>query len=495
MKTKILLALLFVTNLTFGQDIGLDPIETTPEKYLKLDPNGTINNWGEDLLLPDDLLTRLKAECKNPVVFKVYDTGQNYNHTDLTVGILPGSNFCNPPGSTIDAQGHSTHVSGIIASNQLGLCRVLFENGLFKLKPVKILSDNGSGSFDWLATAISTENTNDKQLLASGTFVVSNMSLGGGTAKVANVEAALKASSESGVIYCVAAGNTSGAGVQYPGNSQYVLCVASLDQNLTRSSYSTYGTEVWMSEPGRSINSTYLNNQYASLSGTSMATPFQTALCGIALSKWGNKVATLAKMKQYMAWVASDVTPTGKDDATGYGYSLVKAILDKNPDNMGGVTPPNPPNPPTPPTHEVRNLLFTINKNFTMYWGINGAATNVDKTWYGKKIVTVTNGIVSDPTGSTAITITKLEIRVNNTKNFSADEFAKLNSQLNEFFTNRGLGLAVNSDYADATYWSAYFLDLVLKTQKSYDIDVIHIEAKDELGNTVTFTENMLKKF
>lgn len=495
MKKLLFLITLFLIQTSLFSQVGIFPGEESPEKVAnKRSVAAGPNNWGEDLLLPDALLARVKAECVFPVVVKVFDTAQNYDHVDLADVKKAGTNYCNPAGSTTDIQGHSTHVAGIIGSKYLGLTRPLVEKGLLKIKPIKVLGDNGSGSFDWITNAIKGEDVENKALLNAGTLVVGSMSLGGGTAKLAATEAALKASKELGVIYCVAAGNTSQLGVNYPGNSEYVMAVGSIAQNLTRSSFSTFGPEVWVGMPGSSINSTYLNQTYATMSGTSMATPFQSAVCAIALSKYGKVLANLQTMKKYMAWVASDIPPTGKDNETGYGYELVKSILDKNPKDMPNTpTPPNPPTDtvPNPPTHEVRNLQFSLDGTFQIVWGINGQTEGVKKSKAAKSF-TVSD---FDAQGFTAITITRLEVVVNQTKNFAPEEFALVNKNVSGFFTNRGLGLAPGSDFADATYWAAYFLDLILKTEKKYDIDVVRIEGKDAKGNTIVYTKDTLKKF
>lgn len=499
MKRILVLLPLFLLGLNLFGQVGIFPGEERPEDVLnKRSVAAGPNNWGEDLLLPDALLDRVKAECKYKVLVKVFDTAQGYNHNDLNGATVTGTNYCNPAGSAVDVQGHSTHVAGIIGSKYVGLTRGLVEKGLLKIKPVKVLGDTGSGSFDWITNAIKGEDVENKALLtaATPTFVICNMSLGGGTGKIAATEAALKASRDLGVLYCVAAGNTGSLGVTYPGNSEYVTAVGSITQQLTRSSFSTFGPEVWVGMPGSAIYSTYLNQTYASLSGTSMATPMEVGVEAIALSKWGPAVATQAKMKAYIAWVSTDITPTGKDNETGYGYQLVKNILDKNPANMPGTpTPPNPPTDttptPNPPIHELRNLQFKLDGSYQIVWGINGQAEGVKKSKTNKNFK-VSNG---DAQGFEKLTVTSLEIQVVGSKLFAADEYALVNKNVSNFFINRGLGLAPGSDYADATYWTAYFLDLILKTENKYDIEVVRIEAKDVKGNTVVYNKDALKSF
>jgi hypothetical protein len=49
--------------------------------------------------------------------------------------------------------------------------------------------------------------------------------------------------------------------------------------------------------------------------------------------------------------------------------------------------------------------------------------------------------------------------------------------------------LPQGSDFADATYWTAYFLEMLLETQRSpkQPGDVLRIQAKDSGGLTVVY--------
>jgi len=490
LKHFLLFVALFVGNLTFAQTF--DPLPGETPKVLKPNKRNStapqaVNNWGEDLLLPDALKAEVAAKCTNKVDVKIFDTGASSDHTYLTKGQRSGSNYCQPPGSTLDVNGHSTHVMGIIAAKEFGLCDVLVQNGVVTFKPVKVLADNGSGSFDWLAAAITAEDVENRQLLngTPKTFVVCNMSLGGGTAKVTVVENALKASRDLGVVYCVASGNTSQLGVNYPGNSQYVLATAAIGQDLKRASFSTFGQEVQNAQPGVAINSTYPGQRFASMSGTSMATPFQSALCAIALSRWGAPLANVDVMKQYMAWVSTDIPPTGKDQETGWGYTLVKNILEKDPKNLPNNPDPNPVDPPKPPTHTVRNLIHTVEGQFPIYWSIAGnGSTKTDVTLKSANDLTQLGEV---------LTVTKLEIRSNATTQFASDAWKKTNDEVKWFFTNRGLNLTTGMDFGDAAYWTAYFFDILAKN-RNFNLDVLRIEAVDPKGNKVVFDASNLQK-
>lgn len=330
-------------------DIVIPPEEQIPVQQYDELPPASADNWGVRILLPGNLRDRMKAECQFPVVLKIADTGVELAHGDLQTNRLPGSNYTTS--TTIDDEGgHGTHVYGIAMAKNFGLAWPLVEAGLLRGKSVKVL-DKTSGSFTWYANAIATERTQDKALQESGVSVVWNSSLGGGTSDIAFVDAELKKSTDLGVTFVSAAGNSNGP-VNYPGRSSYSITTASLDQNLLRSSYSCFGPQITASMPGRSITSTYLGNRYATLSGTSMASPFLAAATVIAKAKWGpSKLPNYTVTRDYLELVATDLGEEGFDDYYGAGINYITAILDTDPDELFD----NPPPPPPPGDDEPGN--------------------------------------------------------------------------------------------------------------------------------------------
>lgn len=327
-----------------GWDIILDDLSSVPTA-VSVPGIASQTNWGKDLLLPGDLQTRILNECTKRVVVKITDTGGALSHPDLKDGQRPGSTYTGEP-TPEDGNGHATHVAGIIAGKDIGLAYGLVKKGLLTFEPVKVLTNAGGGSFTWVAQAYAAERQDDVALRSQGAAVIYSGSFGGGTAIIQTVEDELQKSIQAGAYFIFASGNTGGP-VNYPAMSPLAIACASLDQSIVASSYSSRGPEVLAGMPGRNINSTYKDGTYAVLSGTSMATPFLSAAAAIALSKWGIALLpTQEALRAYLSKIATDIPPTGKDDATGFGIAYIRSILDTAP--TGGTPPPPPPVDPAP---------------------------------------------------------------------------------------------------------------------------------------------------
>ena len=470
-------------------DIVLDPIEQIPQGGLKkFSESADQTNWGVTLLRPSAVTERIKNECTKKVVIKVADTGFKWDHVDLSATQLPGSNYTSDQ-PVPDVNGHSTHCAGIIGARNLGIAWPLVENGLLFLKPVQVLSGTGSGSFDWFKNAVATERASDLALLNQGTSVVWSCSFGGGTSLVDYVEAELKKSTDQGSIFLFAAGNTGTTGVNYPGRGTYSIAVASLDNTLGVSSYSTRGPEVWAGAPGRGINSTYKGNTYAVLSGTSMATPAEAGILAIALSKWGNShLRTVDQVRAYLAWCATDLPPVGKDDNTGYGLDYITSVLDKDPSKTPGVV-----TPPPAPVHSLRYLNIDLKDQYEIVWNVTPSAESPKSIPTTYKV----SGRGSRPSNtklaSTKTIITGLSIEIESTKQITP-QYTATKDDVKKYLTGRGFTLIEpGSDGADALYWAVYFLEMNFSQSLKQKATVCLVSGKDENGTSIVWTKDRLR--
>lgn len=480
-----------------GADFVIDPIEQVPvDKPLSVSRLASApTNWGVELLLPESVKDRLRNECTRPVVLKIYDTAPRYGHSYLQKGQLPGANYTGEAG-TDDVNGHSTHCAGIAVGDIFGVGSVLVEKGLLKYKPVKILTNAGSGNFNMVAQAIAAELTEDSRLITAGTSVVVSGSFGGGTSDVPNVEAELKRSTDAGVLYVFAAGNTGQTGVNYPGRSKYGVGVAALQQSpLVRASFSTMGPEVVVGMPGALIYSTYKGNTFATLSGTSMATPFASGLTCIALSKWGRDyLKSPEQLRKYLAWVCTDIQPSGKDDQTGYGVAYVLSVLDKNPALTPGLPdPPDPVDPPTDPVFPLRKLTITLKGPYTIGWLLlQGSATE-------KNSAPETQTVLQEVWPSAnSFSIDEVTVLVSTATDLPTT-YLKLSAHTKKHFTGRGYMMSPPADGADALFWAAYFFEMISAAPRdgseAMNVRVLKLSGTGPSGERVEYDEGRLRHY
>ncbi len=239
----------------------------------------------------------------------VLDTGIQYTHPNLKefVNTALGKNFTsNDPCDFMDRAGHGTHVAGIIASyGQV--------SGVMKyatLIPIKVLNDSGVGStYSIMQGLIHAGNERAD---------VVNMSIGGWDYNE-SLDRACEMVTARGVIIVAATGNDYRNVISYPARYKSVIAVGAVDKNGKRAAFSNYGTGgVDLMAPGVEIYSTYINNGFAFLTGTSMATPHVAGVAG--LMKFLDKNIAPEKARQILKDVA-----TYAGDSYEYGAGIVNA--------------------------------------------------------------------------------------------------------------------------------------------------------------------------
>lgn len=245
------------------------------------------------------------------VVVGVVDTGLDYTHPDLqsnvwsaptayTVQFGPGDSITCPAGShgydainnsctPLDQNNHGTHVSGTIGAagnNSLGATGVNWTTSIMGLR---FLDASGSGTVANAIRAIQFALQAKAVLGAAANLRVLSNSWGGPGFSQALLDAINQANS-AGVLFVVAAGNN-GASLDsttfYPASyrAPNTIAVAATDSNDALASFSNYGkNSVDLGAPGVNIVSTIPNSNYATMSGTSMATPHVAGAAALVLA-------------------------------------------------------------------------------------------------------------------------------------------------------------------------------------------------------------------
>ena len=332
-------------------DVNSAHILSIPNDPYFLDNQWSFHNTGQTGGTPGDDIDAPGAwdisTGSSSVVVAVVDTGVLYTHSDLSANIwnntdeIPGNgidddhngyiddvrgwNFITNTSDPNDDNGHGTHVSGTIGAvgnNAIGVAGV---NWHVRIMPLKAFDPAGSG--DTIDAIKSIEYGN-----ANGASVISN-SWGGPDYSQA-LKDAIDAS--PAVVVC-AAGNSANHSDDdiipvYPAsyNSTNIISVASTDQYDLLSSFSNIGlNSVDLAAPGTIIMSTYKDGYYASMSGTSMATPHVSGVA--ALVKAVNPSLTSEQIKRIiLSTVDERISLSGKV-ASGGRLNAYKAVLSSNP--------------------------------------------------------------------------------------------------------------------------------------------------------------------
>jgi subtilisin family serine protease len=214
-----------------------------------------------------------------------------------------------------DANGHGTHVAGIIGAagdNGLGVAGVAWRA---RLMVVRVLDADATG---WESDIIQGLG----YAVDHGARVV-NMSLGLASPGPLLAQAVADAQAR-GVVLVAAAGNGGGA-VLYPAAYPGVIAVGASDRSDARASFSAYGARLDLLAPGVDILSTWNGRPYFAQSGTSMAAPQVAGVAALLLARMPR--AGPAAIRACLLAGAADLGAPGRDDTTGWGLLSAPGAL------------------------------------------------------------------------------------------------------------------------------------------------------------------------
>ncbi|MEE8106507.1 MAG: S8 family peptidase [Planctomycetota bacterium] len=247
----------------------------------------------------------------------IVDTGIDLDHPDLKDNIQGSKDFTGARRGADDEHGHGSHVAGTVAAvnNTVGVIGVAPDADLYA---VRVLDRRGSGRWADLADALDWCAHEDNGM------DIANMSLGGSSAP-GFVETACINALADGVLLIAAAGN-SGDGDDttpekgFPAGFLSVVSVGATNSDDDVAFFSNTGHHVEVSAPGVSILSTYKKRDYATLSGTSMASPHAAGIAALLWSDIDSPTAASVRTELKLR-VFKKGGFTGHDN--GYGYGIV----------------------------------------------------------------------------------------------------------------------------------------------------------------------------
>lgn len=202
---------------------------------------------------------------------------------------------------------HATHVAGIAAAESNNGRGVAGVDWGAKIMSVRVLSSGGAGYEDDIVRGID-------YAVANGADII-NMSLAGSLSSPA-LFAAIENAYASGVVVVAAAGNNgrnTATSPQYPACADVhgvdmVIGVAATDDEGEPWSSSNYGPCVNIAAPGVQIESTKPTNNYGTMSGTSMSSPFVAGVAGLykSLHPTASTAEVIAAVSQGDAFSGED---------------------------------------------------------------------------------------------------------------------------------------------------------------------------------------------
>jgi subtilisin family serine protease len=273
-----------------------------------------------------------QTETGNPaVIVAVIDGGIDINHSDLApnmwrnTGEIPGNGIDDDSNGYIDdihgynfgdgnsnipADFHGTHVGGTVAAvtnNGDGVAGVAGGSGAgdgARLMSLSAFGEFGVGGFEQAFVyaadngAVIAQNSwgyiypdvYEQSVLDAIDYFIAEA----GYDHHGNPRGPMQ-----GGIVIFAAGNSGSDAKWYPGYYEPVFAVAATDRWDNAADFSNRGSWVELSAPGVDVYSTFPDNSYGSISGTSMACPHVSGVAALVVSRFAGSISP-EQLKQHL---------------------------------------------------------------------------------------------------------------------------------------------------------------------------------------------------
>lgn len=306
---------------------------------LKIDQGGSLyglgdplnpyweKQWGLEKVRAQDAWQEVTGK---DIVVAIIDSGVDASHKDFDGSFVDGydpyTGRVIKAGTSKAYDSHGTHVAGIVAANKddhYGIAG-LAPDAL--IMPIPIFQPSYIGDF-YVARGI-------KWAVDNGADILQNSWGGPGFSNV--LKDAFDYALQNDVVVVVSTGNTHiDENWGFPNTIPGVIGVGSTNVNDKISSFSSRGDSVSVVAPGEKILSTVPGNDWAYMQGTSMASPFVSALAALLLEKYPD--ATPYQIRKMIENSAVDVDGIdGFSTNDGYGrIDAAAAISQQLPENDG----------------------------------------------------------------------------------------------------------------------------------------------------------------
>jgi hypothetical protein len=301
---------------------GITLAEAMPARWIQAEADPFINRqWG----LRAIRWFQARRPDAEALTVAVIDTGVDEGHPDLQ-GVVRA--YHHRGLKAADVVGHGTHVSGTIAAlvdNDQGIAGV----ARTRLEVWKVFPDEPEQGDFYVDGERYLQALN--AVRRSGARVL-NLSLGG--TQRSETEAILFRQLDAArIVVAAAMGNAGEEGnpTMYPAAYPGVLAVGAVAESLRRASFSNTGRHIGISAPGVNILSTLptrpappyrSESEYASWSGTSMATPHVAGAAALVLAR--NTGWTAQQAKDRLRGTATKVAGMrGRPWTPSYGDGLL----------------------------------------------------------------------------------------------------------------------------------------------------------------------------
>lgn len=276
-----------------------------------------VESWNSEEIGYDEIKDELAQRQLADVMVAVLDSGVDTDHEIFENRLIQGNVNLSSSGeenSCEDDYGHGTHVAGIIADNTLNNVMI---------KPYKVLNNRGKGTISIISIAVD-------MAVADGADII-NMSITS-EGESQTMTDSVNAATEQGVNVVVAAGNKKAdLSKKYysPACIESAITVSATTKKHTLASYSSFNGPIDIAAPGDNIKSSYLNNTYTLLDGTSMAAPQVAAGLAIIRSVYPN--LEFEKIEERLKKYSIKMDENEGQNYFGSGILYLKYILQEIP--------------------------------------------------------------------------------------------------------------------------------------------------------------------